>query len=161
MSAGLQIELERAVETSDAAEVERLCAAGARATGTVHGMNVSIIALAADVADVHVVEVLVRHGAEVNEADSKGRTLLSRHAAEHDRSPGLECLLRNGADPNITDQRGWAPVHFAAGYGYVANVRWLQQYGANVRLATDSGLLPTDLAAANGYDALAIMLIPS
>ena len=43
-----------------------------------------------------------------------------------------EILLKNGANPNLVDGRGWIPLHQAVDQGHVGVVDMLIQAGSNV-----------------------------
>ncbi|KAL3472288.1 ankyrin repeat-containing domain protein [Aspergillus californicus] len=62
------------------------------------------------------IQYLVRHGANVNLVDKRGRTPL--HLAVeggYRRLSAAKALLENGADPNILDEKGVAPLSLAIG----------------------------------------------
>ena len=60
------------------------------------------------------VAVLVRRGADPDQRDAHGRTLLHR-AAEAGNLELVEALLDAGADPNVTDADGRTPLHLVGG----------------------------------------------
>lgn len=100
-------------------------------------------------------ELLVSHGARLEERDKDGRTPLHRAASAGDASHALRLLLRLHADPDALDDQGWAPLHFAAAYGYSGNVAALLDAGADPSLGTGSQLLAFDVAVENGHEAVA------
>ncbi|CAF92587.1 unnamed protein product [Tetraodon nigroviridis] len=51
-------------------------------------------------------------------------------------------LLEKGADPNVQDKHGIAPVHDAARTGFLDTLQVLVEYGASVNLPDQSGALP-------------------
>jgi ankyrin repeat protein len=67
----------------------------------------------ADGADLDLISILVKHGANVNIQDNRLRTPLHR-AAEYGQLQAVLLLLKYGADPNIKDYNGWTPADRAA-----------------------------------------------
>ncbi|XP_077426219.1 cyclin-dependent kinase 4 inhibitor D [Vanacampus margaritifer] len=60
-------------------------------------------------------------------------------------------LLENGADPNVQDAGGTAPVHDAARTGFVDTLQVLVEHGASVNVADHAGALPIHLAIREGH----------
>ncbi|XP_077380384.1 cyclin-dependent kinase 4 inhibitor D [Festucalex cinctus] len=60
-------------------------------------------------------------------------------------------LLENGADPNVHEAGGTAPVHDAARAGFVDTLQVLVEYGASVNVADHTGALPIHLAIKEGH----------
>ena len=60
---------------------------------------------------------------------------------------GIACLLANGADPNVTDDKGQTPLHFIAQKGVGKNqVQLLVEHGADLNTRDDAGQTPLDYA---------------
>lgn len=70
----------------------------------------------------------------------------------------LKALLRQGADPNRTDDQGWTPLHRASGYDDLAMVDALIRAGADPSIDC-GGLTPLHLAAHEGSRQVAERLI--
>ena len=67
--------------------------------------------------------------------------------AQRGLTPGILCLLENGADPNITDDKGRTPMHIIAQKGVGKNqVELLIEYGADVNARDADGKTPFDYA---------------
>lgn len=91
-------------------------------------------------------ETLLRRGANINEADSHGRTLL-HEAAFLGRAPVAQFLLDRGADTMARTPEGYTPLHIAAFKGNLAVAELLIKHGVDVN-ATDhrQGFTPLDSA---------------
>ena len=67
--------------------------------------------------------------------------------AQRGLTNGVACLLANGADPNVTDDKGQTPLHFIAQKGVGKNqVELLIEYGADLNARDDTGQTPLDYA---------------
>lgn len=69
-------------------------------------------------------------------------------------------LLEKGADPNVQDKHGIAPVHDAARTGFLDTLQVLVEYGASVNLPDQSGALPIHIAIREGHRAVVEFLAP-
>src|SRR5215471_3758950 len=80
-----------------------------------------------------IVEVLVRHGADVNARAQNGWTPLHVQAQEGEDTGALEvmeALLEAGADPNLADEKGNTPMTFARNREEPEKVKLLKAHGA-------------------------------
>lgn len=68
-----------------------------------------------DGADLDLINILVKHGANVNIQDNRLRTPLHR-AAQYGQLQAVLLLLKYGADPNIRDYNGWTSADRAASH---------------------------------------------
>ncbi len=67
--------------------------------------------------------------------------------AQRGLTVGVACLLENGANPNVTDDKGQTPLHFIAQKGVGKNQAVLLiEHGAAVNVRDDAGLTPLDYA---------------
>ena len=67
--------------------------------------------------------------------------------AQRGLTNGVACLLANGADPNVTDDKGQTPLHFIAQKGVGKNqAKLLIEHGADPNARDDSGQTPLDYA---------------
>lgn len=60
-------------------------------------------------------------------------------------------LLEKGADPNVQDKHGIAPVHDAARTGFLDTLQVLVEYGASLDLPDQRGALPIHIAIREGH----------
>ena len=74
------------------------------------------------------IELLLTHGADVNERNSYGLTPLHFAAAAGDKEI-IELLLAHGADVNAATKDGKTPADIAANYKYQDVVDLLRQHG--------------------------------
>ena len=90
---------------------------------------------------------------------AKGRDInaLQRHrrgmwsplhwVAQRGLTNGITCLLANGADPNVTDDKGQTPLHFIAQKGVGKNqAEILIEQGADINAPDNTGQTPLDYA---------------
>ena len=79
--------------------------------------------------------------------------------AQRGLTAGVACLLDNGANPNVTDDKGQTPLHFIAQKGVGKNqVALLMEHGADVNARDDAGLTPLDYAKKAKQKAVATFL---
>lgn len=67
----------------------------------------------------------------------------------------IECLkyfLENGTNPNIQNENGWTPLHFAASHGFIKIIKILLEYGANPNIQNIYGRTPLDCAIWNNQE---------
>lgn len=74
-----------------------------------------------DGADLDLISILVKHGANVNIQDNRLRTPLHR-AAQYGQLQAVLLLLKLGADPNIKDCMGWTPADRAIAHPDIQSV---------------------------------------
>lgn len=81
-------------------------------------------------------ELLARDPGLVGQQGTNGNTLLNLAVSIEKRAgPLVTALLDAGADPNVPNDRGWTPLHQAAGTDDVALVERLLAAGATVTLS--------------------------
>ena len=91
------------------------------------------------------VALLLEHGWNINEGDGQ-RTLL-HHDANHGHGKKVRVLLDFGADPNVRDSAGRAPLHLVAARGTGREaIRALVGAGADVEACDAAGRTPLALA---------------
>jgi len=96
-------------------------------------------------------EALIDQGARVN-AVARGThaTVLISAAFQNDVEM-VDMLLLRGALPNVFDEAGMAPLHYAAAWGYDTIVEQLMAAGADPTAGNLEGVCPGDLARTRGH----------
>lgn len=69
-------------------------------------------------------------------------------------------LLEKGADANVQDKHGIAPVHDAAHTGFLDTLQVLVEYGASVNIPDHTGALPIHIAIREGHRDVVGFLAP-
>ncbi len=119
-----------------------------------------------------IISVLLRYGADMNSADSQGRTALHQASmlSSGDRVQTLVGFLGGPAVSGLVvdalDARGWTPLHCACLFGFwdeqhgqVVAARLLLESGANARARTWNGWTPLSLAALCANEGLVSLLL--
>ena len=103
-----------------------------------------------------IANLLLDAGADVN-AQSKNAMRVSAMSAAVARNDAamLERLLYCGADPNLTQQRLFRPIHEAAMTGSGAAVALLLMFGADPNAVSEEGKRAADYARSKGHIDLA------
>lgn len=138
--------------------------------------------VAATFGNLEMVQLLLDSGAEKHPRNSFGETALYHAAArahrdivnllidqeeafslilaaERNAKNTLERLLLAGADPNMTNSRGFTPLTAGAYKGHAGVVKLLLESGAQPNKAMKYGDTPLHLAAKKGHIGMAKMLI--
>ncbi len=105
-----------------------------------------------------ILRMTLAHGADLRSTNRFGGTALIP-ASERGLLPTVEILLEAGVDPDHINNLGWTALHEAIVLGdgsarYVEVLRTLLDGGADATIRDGDGVLPVDLAAARGYDAI-------
>ncbi|KAJ8123119.1 hypothetical protein ONZ43_g855 [Nemania bipapillata] len=95
------------------------------------------------------VESLVKQGAQLDDRDLSGRTVLSLSATEYPTSD-LTYLLNLGANPNAPDQLNITPLHHIAQAGSKANLEKFIAKGGDVKARDNCGRSVLYKAAMSG-----------
>ena len=147
--------LVEAAENGDAARVEELLV---RDPGLAAEPDEGTRALFYGLRHPKVVDILTRHGADVNARTQGGESPL-HHAAQQGYVESAELLIANGADVKSQDDYGWVPLHWAAARGSVEMVRSLLEAGADPNASSQPGGTPLHCAAWKGYVSVAEILL--
>lgn len=105
-----------------------------------------------------ILRLALHNGADLASTNRFGGTALIP-ASERGLLATVRILLEAGVDPNHVNDLHWTALHEAIVLGdgsqkYVDVVRALIEGGADVSLRDGDGVLPRDLAAQRGYDAI-------
>ncbi|KFD65199.1 hypothetical protein M514_06577 [Trichuris suis] len=82
-----------------------------------------------------VITLLVHAGADLTCCDSQGNTPLHcvcKHGFVHNNVRAVRALLQLGSDPNVRNNDGMTPLHYASIWGLTLFVNMLLQYGAEL-----------------------------
>ncbi|XP_003384716.1 PREDICTED: ankyrin-1-like [Amphimedon queenslandica] len=98
-----------------------------------------------------VVETMLKHGASVNIRDSDEGKIALHIAVDSIQKPQrhevVKLLLEHkGVDPNIPDDTGSTPLHYAVNRGYSKIVHLLLEYKADPYIKDENDLTPLDAA---------------
>jgi uncharacterized protein len=121
------------------------------------------LGLAAHFGHAATVDLLLRHGADVNQRAQNAMQVQPLHAAlAHGNAqvsyPIAEALLRAGAAVNGTQENGWTPLQEAAHHGFAALVALLLAHGADPTQANVDGVTALGLAEAGNHTEAAGLL---
>uniref|UniRef100_A0A8C8SYP4 BRCA1-associated RING domain protein 1 n=1 Tax=Pelusios castaneus TaxID=367368 RepID=A0A8C8SYP4_9SAUR len=97
-------------------------------------------------------------GNTATKRNHRGETLLHVASIKGDVS-AVECLLKNGADPNVKDHAGWTPLHEACNQGHEKVVELLLQHRALVNTTGYQNDSPLHDAAKNGHVSIVELLL--
>jgi ankyrin repeat protein len=91
---------------------------------------------------------------------SSARTIQDRHgyAAAEGQVDAVQLLLDRGVDVNQRYNHNLTALMWAAGYGKSDCLKLLLERGADPKLKDDRGKTAADIAAEQGYQAVAAML---
>ena len=103
--------------------------------------------------NLRIVQELIKYNADINTKDFRGETAI------YDASRGhrLDCpnivrlLLQHGADVNVRQNDGLAPLHMASMNGALEVARVLLEHGANVQAEDVRGRTPLQVVSENDY----------
>ena len=104
-------------------------------------------------------QILLEHGADVNERSLFGKTALMYLAAHAWSSPDLEYLIKAGADLDVTDYDGETALHRAVHANNLSCTLTLLAAGANPNIRCSIGMMPLHWAALNGVELIVEALL--
>jgi len=104
--------------------------------------------------------ILISHGAKIDVRDKVNNDTALIYGIRDGKFSLAEVLLEAGADPNLTDRRGFAPLHIAAARDDAKIVQCLLDHGAAINVRTHSdGRTPLMIAAAAGFAEMVELLL--
>ncbi len=148
--------LVKAVRAGDLDSAKAALLAEPKANMTSNGTP--LLQLAAEKGQLAMVELLVRHKADVNRADRLGMTALMV-AAEAGHVEVLDALIAAGADVNAPNKQGLTALMIGARKGQREVVAHLLSAGAKAELSDYSGRTARDWAQ-DSRDRATIALLP-
>ncbi len=78
-------------------------------------------------------QLLISHGAGINEQNEKGEMLLHT-AVKRGTTISVKLLLKHNADMNLKDKNGYTPAHLALFYDDVECLKVLVEHGLNTNI---------------------------
>jgi ankyrin repeat protein len=147
-------DLFEAARDGDVERVQELIDAGTDVNDTTAGHGMPALAIAVDQASrdsgqVAVVELLLKHGADIDIRDDMGRTLLVY--ALTNGAPVVKALLDAGIDVNAQDNLGRTAISSAITGQDDEVFDLLLEYGADVNLSSDGSSIELQSAIANNH----------
>jgi hypothetical protein len=106
------------------------------------------------------VQVLLRHGVQVNAKDDSGATALLA-AASNGHAETVQLLIAAGAEVNARNNVGRTALMSAVANGYIETVQVLMKAGADVNAKDEDQKTPLMLAASAGHTEITQLLIQS
>ncbi len=97
-----------------------------------------------------IIRLLIQHGAQIDALDKNSDPPLNI-AVRGGREDFCRLLIENGVDVN-TVNRGYAPLHWAARFGYWQAAKALILGGANINVKTLKGETPLSLAKERKFE---------
>lgn len=114
---------------------------------------------AADKGRTELVELLIEHGASVNEKTQEGWTALAA-AAQFGFSSIVDALLKAGADVNAVSNCGWSSLMLASQNGHLSIVERLIEHGAGINIRSNTSKFTALFSAIkNGHYSICELLL--
>lgn len=149
--AGCGASLHDIVAAGDVQKVETMLARNPGLAHSVNKLGKTPLHYAVSCKQAECMELLLKHGADINAPDRTGMTPL-HVAAMLGRKAEAVWLLDHGANRDARDSFGDTPMHTAAvfGQGHIIKVLW--DRGADLRARNGQGKTPLDLARENRHE---------
>lgn len=122
-----------AIRNEDIEAAKMLMAAGAEVNYVGYGIR-SCLHVAVENLNYVIVKELINKGANVNIVETETlnvplHILMKKfHRSPHKAQLIAEALMKAGANPNIRNREGWAPIHFAVKKKGTDAIKWINQY---------------------------------
>lgn len=121
--------------------------------------QISLLVSHARLGEIDGVKQSLDSGVPVNGFDSLGQTALIA-AIGNNSLDEVKLLLARGADPNLADNAGWTPLHFATWFGSTSVLlKELLDHGAGINARNDRGITPLYFASVAGHEAQVKLLL--
>ena len=126
----------------------------------IHGEHVPALHVAAANDNVEAAKILISHGAKFDVRDTVDNDTALIYGIRDGKFRVAELLLKTGADPNLTDRRGFAPLHIAVARNDAKLVQCLLDHGAAINVRTHSdGKTSLVIAAVAGFEEMVEILL--
>ncbi len=158
ISSGAVLELPEAAAVGDLARVRELVEKNHVEAGLVSTDGFPVIALAAFLGHLEIVQYLAAHGAEVDAAATNGsgyNALTGAVTSGH--SAVVQWLLEHGANANYRYSAGYSPLLTAAANGRLEIAKLLLAHGADPHVTTTDGKTPLSLANERNHPEVAAL----
>lgn len=135
-----------AVKIRNAHEVEVCLEAGANPEQSIN--NQSLIIHATEKSNINIIDLLIKHGADLEVCDSKGNTPLLL-AVQKEQMGLIKCLLAKDANINAQNHLGFTSMMYAAQNGSLRLVKTLHGKDADLNLKNKKGKTALEVAVEN------------
>ncbi len=105
----------------------------------------------------HILEYLIKKGADLNIVGGDGGTAIN-WAVHHDNKEMIKLMVENGAKLNIRNQWGMTELHTAVWRGCINVTEYLLDHGSDPNIKTNEGWTVMHMAYRSGHDNLIEML---
>ena len=114
--------------------------------------------LAAEQANLSIIEILLEAGLDIDARDEEGQSALHVAVLER-REASVKLLLDKGADRDLSDQDGRTALHLAAENGNSEVVKLLLDYQVKVNAKDHSGRTALHRAIEQGHEAVVRLML--
>ena len=113
-----------------------------------HNDGWNVLHFASEGGNPEVIELMLSHVPSIDSRTKEGSTPLMI-AAYNDKLQAVKCLLKQGADPSLQDNRGWNLLHFASQGGNPEVIELMLSHVPSIDSRTKEGSTPLMIAAVN------------
>ncbi|KAJ5769019.1 hypothetical protein N7520_003578 [Penicillium odoratum] len=110
--------------------------------------GLTALGVACSEGQLEIAKMLLRAGADVENATNKGQILISFAIGNLEI---VKLLLENGADIESAEDDGWNALHFACNGGYLEVMRLLLDAGADIHATTNDGTTALIITCRQGH----------
>jgi ankyrin repeat protein len=159
LAKGLDLELHEAAATGHVGRVKLLVEKYPSHAQSFSPDGFPLIALAAFMGHLEVVEYLFSRGADLNAVASNGTGYNAMTASvTSGHAKIVSWLLEHGGNPNYVYGPGYTPLLAAAANGHLEIVKMLLEHGADLQAKANDGKTALTLAEERGHEAIARFL---
>ncbi len=146
------LDLFEAVCTGDIQRLQTLILDEKTDIKALSGDGFSAAGYAAFFGQLAVLEFLLKHNADIHQPSKNQMSVYPIHSASANSDPDIslkmvQLLLEHGANPNVRQKGGWAPLHQAVNKNHVSMVKVLLEHGADPDSESDEGVTPRQIAS--------------